>query len=118
VAHHAETSAVVDNEQVGAASLYEFGGDSRAGACGNEGFALGESCAQTVDDFLACVWVSFTGPWIGHKRWRSDVVKNWYASLKHLWIVGYGLDPLAHVKKYNPGFTHPCIITGDAWDKR
>ena len=21
-------------------------------------------------------------------------------------------------KKYNPGFTHPCIIMGDAWDKR
>ncbi len=63
---HTEASGIVDDDQVCATALDELGADAGAGAGGDNGPALLELGAQPLDDFLAGVGISFSGPGVGH----------------------------------------------------
>ena len=64
--HHAEAAGVVDDDEVGAALLDEFGADARASAGGDHGVAFLDGVHQALADFFAGVGISFAGPGIGH----------------------------------------------------
>jgi hypothetical protein len=70
VAHHAEAAGVVDDDEIRATALDEFGADAGAGAGGDDGVPR-EGGAQAVDDFFAGVGVAFAGPGIGHGADRN-----------------------------------------------
>ena len=64
---HAKAARIVDDDQISAAALNELGADSGAGARGDDRLAFLEGSAQALDYFCACVWITFSGPAIGHK---------------------------------------------------
>ena len=66
MAGHAKAAGVVDDDEIGAAALDEFGADARAGSGGDDRLAFPERCPEAFDDFFATVRVSFSGPGIGH----------------------------------------------------
>jgi hypothetical protein len=66
VTHHAKAPGIIDDDEVGPAALDELRTDASAGAGGNDGIALLHRRAQAIDDFFACVGISFSSPGIRH----------------------------------------------------
>ena len=67
VACHAKTAGIINDDQVRAAALNELGANAGASARRDEGFAVFQCRAQSLDDFFACVGVTFSSPGVGHK---------------------------------------------------
>src|SRR5215207_9620072 len=65
-ASHAKASGIIDDDQIGAAFLDEFGADASAGTGSDDWSALFQLAAQAFDDFFSRIRVSFSGPRVGH----------------------------------------------------
>ncbi len=67
MAHHAESTAIIDNDEISAALFDELSADAGAGAGSDNGIALGEGGAETFANFFARVGISFSNPRVRHK---------------------------------------------------
>jgi hypothetical protein len=63
---HPISAGIVNDDQICSAFFDKLRTDSGACASGYDRFSFRKRVVKSVENFLSCVGITYSGPWIGH----------------------------------------------------